>query len=345
MAEPHHGPAVAEHSLRDRLRTFLPVAIGLAALAVLVLGTDPRAFAWAIAHFAVGTIPLIVACAAGALILQGIRWHFLLRELSIPVRMRESVLLSVAGQAITPILPLGDLTRAIFVTEAKDANFGQVSATVTVQELTYTLLLVLSAVPALLQLQQSLAIVVVTVLAVVGIIAILTVPQLFHVVHAVVARTPVLRRFVSVIDELQHETVELLHRPDTAGWSVLDLARVLVSATIFYLVVEGLAPHSITWWEATFVFAVSYVGGAISLIPGGAGATEATTVGALLLLGLGPGAATAAALLQRVFVSGVTALMGFGAYAIARRRYQISGLSALRARAGTQKRGSPTRAS
>ena len=80
----------------------------------------------------------------------------------------------------------------------------------------------------------------------------------------------------------------------------------------------------------SFVLAASYVAGAVSLIPGGIGAAEASVVGLLVVVGVDPATATAAALLQRIADKGFATLMGFIAYAIARRRFRLSGLTALR---------------
>jgi uncharacterized protein (TIRG00374 family) len=68
----------------------------------------------------------------------------------------------------------------------------------------------------------------------------------------------------------------------------------------------------------------------VSLIPGGIGAAEASVVGLLVVVGVDPATATAAALLQRVADKGFATLMGFIAYSIARRRFHLSGLTALR---------------
>jgi uncharacterized membrane protein YbhN (UPF0104 family) len=321
-------------NLRSHLRTILPIAVGLAALAGLIVGVDPHRLGEALARFRLWLVPAVLAASAGAVILQGVRWHFLLRELGLRFRLGDSVLLSVAGQAITAILPLGDLTRVIFVTDADpDADFGAVAATVTVQELTYTLLLVLMALPGVLELHQSPAVVVVTVLGIAGVVVILTVPAVFHAVHVVVGRIPLINRFLGQIDELQRETVVLLHRPDTLAWTGLDLARAVLTAASFWLILQGLGAGAIDWWRSAFVLAVSYVGGAVSLIPGGAGANEASTVGALLLLGLPASLAAAAAILQRLVITGTATLMGMGAYVIASRRYNLSGLGTLRAQA------------
>jgi uncharacterized membrane protein YbhN (UPF0104 family) len=125
------------------------------------------------------------------------------------------------------------------------------------------------------------------------------------------------------VDELQRETVAMLRRRDTAGWSLLDLARAAVGATVLWLIVQGLDPGAVGWWKAAFVVAVAYVGGAVSFLPGGTGANDASVVGLLVLLGLDPGTAGAAALLQRAFASGTAAGFGLLSFFLVRRRFQV----------------------
>ena len=73
------------------------------------------------------------------------------------LRLRDTILINLAGQTITAIVPLGDLTRAAFASTADGTDFGTVAATVTVQELSYMLWLILSALPAILALGYGLA--------------------------------------------------------------------------------------------------------------------------------------------------------------------------------------------
>ena len=310
------------------LRRLLPVAIALAALTGLVLVVNPRSLAGALSRFNPVVAPLVVLVTASWFVLQGVRWHQLLRIAGSGLRMGDSVLLSVAGQTITALLPLGDLTRAVFATEAAGLEVGAAAATVTVQELTFTLFLLLLATPGMIALHVGTGIVAAVIVGVLAIFAILTVPPLFAAVRGAAALLPLPRRVLAQVDELQRETVGLLRRPDTAGWSLLDLARAAVGATILWLIVQGLDPGGVGWWKAAFVVAVAYVGGALSFLPGGTGANDASVVGLLVLLGLDGGTAGAAALLQRVTFTGLAVGLGVSAYLIARRRFQLSGLLA-----------------
>jgi len=311
----------------------LPVAIAVAALVGLVLVVNPRSLANALSRFNPLVAPLVVLLAAGWFLLQGVRWHFLLDAAGSGLRLADSVLLSVAGQTITAILPLGDLTRAVFATEATDLEFGAAAATVTVQELTFTLFLVLLATPGMLALHAGAGIVVTVIAGVLGIFAILTVPQLFRVVRRATALLPLPRRLLAQVDELQRETVGLLRRRDTARGALLDLTRAAVGATVLWLIVQGLEPGAVGWWKAAFVVAVAYVGGALSFLPGGTGASDASVVGLLVLFGIDPGTAGAAALLQRAVFTGLATGLGVTAYLIARRRFRLGGLFAQHAAA------------
>lgn len=303
-----------------------PAVIGLAATAVLVLLLNPVEVGHALSGFRLELIPAIVLAFVGIYVLQGVRWHYLLGDAGAPLRLSDSLLVNAAGQTITAIVPLGDLTRAAFASEATSQDFGTIAATVTVQELTFNLMLVLCALPILLTVHLGVAVVVGTVIGMAAIVVILTVSPVFRAVHRVVAHVPLLRRLLPAIDELQHETADLLHRPDALALSVLDLGRAIFSIAAIWLVVEGLAPGRVDPLEAAFILAISSIGGAISLIPGGVGANEASVAGLLIVFGVAGGGAGAAALLWRFLLTGVAIAFGLVAYLMVRRRLGLGGI-------------------
>ncbi|MGO8685579.1 MAG: lysylphosphatidylglycerol synthase transmembrane domain-containing protein [Candidatus Dormibacteria bacterium] len=312
---------------------MIPIGCGLAAIVALIIASNPFALGGAISRFDLLLIPAILGLSAAYYVLQGLRWYFLLRDVGSRIGIGDSILLNIAGQSTT-MLPLGELSRAVFASEAcPDLEFGEVVATVTVQELIMTLILIVIAVPGVLSIHRGLPVLIVALVGIAGAMAMLLVPPCFHFVHRLVERTPVLRRFTGQVDRLRQETVVLLQRPETLGWSVLSVAGAGASVTLFWLVVLGVG-GDLSWPVTSFVLAASYVAGAISLIPGGIGASEASVIGLLVLVGVDPAAATAAALIQRVADKGFATLMGFIAYAIARRRFKLSGLTALRPGSG-----------
>jgi uncharacterized protein (TIRG00374 family) len=300
--------------------------VGLAGIAGVIVFLNPSHVGAALKGFRLVLIAPIVALSLLAYALQGIRWHFLLRDVGTDLRLRDTLLINLAGQTITAVVPLGDLTRAAFASEAAGTDFGVVAATITVQELSYTLLLVLSALPAILALGYGLAAVIPVGLGIAAIVVILTVSPVFCRVHDLLARLPFLNKLLPAIDELQEQTVRLLHRPDALALSILDAARVVVTVSALWLVLEGLEPGRVGWWQTAFVLALSTVGGAVSLIPGGVGANEASVAALLIFLGFDYGAAGAAAIIQRTLVTGLSLALGAAAYAVIHRRLNLGGI-------------------
>ena len=312
--------------LREVLRRAVPGAVGLGALAGVVILTNPAEVGRALAGFRLPLLIPIAVLYALMYVLQGTRWHRLLAEVGAPLPLRDGLILNAAGQTITALVPLGDLTRALFAAQATGREFGAVAATVTVQELTFTLNLVLFALPVVLSGHLGVVFVLATLAGMAGIVVILTVSPVFCAVHGLIGHVPLLNRVLPAIEELQQETADLLHRPGTLGWSVLDLARAAVAVTLFWLVIQGLDPGGLNWWQAGFVLAVSTIGGAVSLIPGGVGANEASVAALLIAFGVHPGVAGAAALVQRMLMTGMALTFGCAAYAVARRRYPLGGI-------------------
>ena len=320
--------------MSEHRRPRLPVAvrrtltgvIGLAGIAAVILFLNPAKIGSALERFQLGLIAPIILLSIVVYILQGIRWHYLLTDVGTKLRLRDTILINLAGQTITAIVPLGDLTRAAFASTADGTDFGTVAATVTVQELSYMLWLILSALPAILALGYGLAAVIPVALGIALIIIVLTVSPVFCRFHDLVAHIPFLNKLLPAIEELQQETSTLLHRTDALALSVLDAARVVVAVTTFWLVMQGLEPGRIGWWQAAFVLALATIGGAVSLIPGGVGANEASVAALLIFLGVSPGAAGAAAIIQRGLMTGLSLILGFAAYAAINKRLHLGGI-------------------
>jgi uncharacterized protein (TIRG00374 family) len=310
------------------LRRFGPGAIGVAAILALVLGIDPSAFSRAVTHFRLPLLAPIVAVSVGYYLLQGVRWHQLLRAIGVPLRLGQTVLINFAGQA-TAVLPLGELTRAVLVTEATGTPFGAVVATVTVQELIYTMVLIVFGVPGLLGVPHALPGVVAALVLTALIFLSLSWCPLYRWLRAAVSHTPGIRRFLPDVDELHNDMVLLTRHRDTLTGAWISAAQAAFIITALWLVCEAVAPGVISWKSAALVFAVSNVAGALSLIPGGIGAYEASVVGLLVGLGMNPGTAAAVAVLQRVTDKGLATAIGFAGYAVARRRLGLTGLGSL----------------
>jgi uncharacterized protein (TIRG00374 family) len=290
----------------------------------LLVVLNPAQFARSVAGFRLWSVPGVLVLSTLYYLLQGLRWQPLLRAVGVRLPLGRTLLLNLSGQA-TGLLPLGELTRAVLVSEATGAEFGAVVATITVQELVYTLIIIAAAVPGALGHPAAAEGITAALAGTVMVLLILTNRALFRAVLGVVRRMPLVRRIVPQVERLQRDTVVLLRRWDTWAWSVLSVAGAMVAITLFWLVVDSLRPGFLSWQDAAFVYAVSHVVGAITLSPGGLGGFEASVAGLLIAVGADPGTAAAAALVQRAADKGLATLAGLVAFMIARRRYPFAG--------------------
>jgi uncharacterized protein (TIRG00374 family) len=318
------------------LRSVIPPAIGVAAVVALVLAFDPAEFARAIDHLWLVLIPPIVAVSLGYYVVQGIRWHFLLIEVGICLPLRDVILITLAGQS-TALLPLGELTRAVLVAQASGGDFGAAVAAETVQELLYTFILIVFAVPALVAVPHALGGIVAILVVIAAIFLGMTWCRAYRYLRAAVARTPLLRRLLHEVDELHNDLVLLTRRRSTFTWSWLSAVQAAAMISALWLVAEAVAPGHLSWKSAALVYAVSNVAGLLSLIPGGIGAYEGSVVGLLVGFGFDPGAAAAVAVLQRLAAQGLGTVVGLVCYGLTRKRLHLSGLGTIpiRPRRGT----------
>jgi glycosyltransferase 2 family protein len=315
--------------VRAMVRRLVPLLVSASAITVVVLLVGPPQLAGAIQRFPLAAVPAVVLLLLAAYAAQGWRWHYLLEDAGLRFSLRDSELLNMAGQAITALIPIGDLTRAAFASQAGRKDFGDAAATVTVQELSYTLTMVVVATPGVVAVGAGIAPALVVLCGILAVVALLIVGPVFRAVDAVIGTIPLVNRLQHQVEELQRSTVRLLRRPRTLIGVLVDLLRALVTVTAFWLIAEQLEPGRLSWTLAAFVLTFSYVGGALSMVPGGIGANEAGMVGLLVWSGMSPGAAGAVAILQRAFVTGLAVLVGLLAYAAARRRFGLSGLTGL----------------
>jgi uncharacterized membrane protein YbhN (UPF0104 family) len=308
-------------------RRLVPLVVGLASLVGLLLVIQPSRVLAALHGTDLGLVGAAMLLTVAFYVLQGVRWHFLLRAAGVRLHLHESVLINLAGQTVTAVLPLGDLTRALFATQATGAAFGATAATVTVQDLTFTFLLVIAATPALIGIPGGWIVSAVVLGGIAAILLILMVPAVYRPIRRLVGAVPVIRESAEQVDMLRRESAVLLTRPVAMASGIIDLVRVALAAGALELLLRAMNIQT-GYWLALLVVAVAYVGGALSFLPGGIGANEASMIGVLVGFGVPAGQAAAVALLERLLLTGVPSVIGVLAYIAIHRRLHLGSLVA-----------------
>lgn len=299
----------------------LAVAAGLGAgvaLAVAGLG-EGRATLGALARFPSVWLPLLLAGALGNYALRFLRWHFYLRALGIALGGGASLLVFLAGlgMALSPG-KLGEVLKAVLVRELTGVPAGRTTAAVVAERLTDVAGLILlsllgaTAIPGGPWVLGGLA------LALVLALALLRSRGLAGLLERAAA----------------HRRLAGLGEPVRAflggGRALLTPGRLVAAVALsvgawggeclaLWVALLGLgAPARLR--EAAFVYAFASLAGAVSMLPGGLGAAEASLTGLLVALGVGLPVAAAATLLVRLCTLWFGAALGAATLALAFRR-------------------------
>lgn len=311
-------------------RRRIPLLVALLVIGSLIVASNAAQVGAAIQHFHLRDIPVVVGLSVGYYVLQGVRWWTLLRILgrrTTTPPLGVTVVMTLTGQA-TALLPLGELTRAILLARVTSVAVGSAIAAVTVQELLYSGLLIACALPGSSRYSFARAGVALALGGTVLVVVLLMVRPVFARVRAAVARVPMANRMMGSIDQLQADTVVLFENWQTYVWLWISAVQALMAISLFYFVVDAIAPGRLDWVSAAFIYSISNVASAITLSPGSLGAFEATTAGLLVAAGGLPfGVATAAAVVHRLADKGLSAVVGVSLYAVVRRRYAMRRVS------------------
>ncbi len=101
----------------------------------------------------------------------------------------------------------------------------------------------------------------------------------------------------------------LIHPKNISISIILGLIAWIIEGTSFFIILKGF-DVSISWLGATFAHTTSSLIGALTFMPGGLGATEASTIGLLTLQGIPLSIATSSTLLIRIMTLWFATILG-----------------------------------
>lgn len=294
------------HSKNTSLtRKLIPgLLFGLLVFAGLILvgdirqiGDEVRGFPWLI-------IPLVLGLTLWNYILRFIKWHYFLGQVGVrQFPILESARLFVAGfpLAVTPG-KIGETLKGVWLNQLTDIPTARGVSVVLAERISDGLaLLILSTVGVIAYRRYWPAFAIVLGLLL-GVVIISQIRPLSEYLLGIGVRLPLVNRFAHSVNEF-YEGSSTLFRPWTTFISVsLGTISWLAEGIGFYFILIGfgVAPGISTLSIAIFVLSFSTVIGAISALPGGLLATDASIIGMLvLLLDMDANTAAAATLLIR----------------------------------------------
>ena len=311
------GRLVRDHGL------WLTAVLSVGVFLALFLLGDASRVARAIAEVDLDTLLAVFGLASVGYLVRFAKWAYYLRELGIEVPLRSSALAFFSGLMLV-VTPgkVGEVWKAWFLRDLEDVPVSPTTAVVGAERVTDLLALTGLAALGVVVYDRSAALLTAVVLAFLGGLVLL---QWRRACLALIERSralPVIGEHAGAIESFYEGSYALFRpRPLAVATAISLLAWGLEGAAL-WLVLDSLASAA-SVVEGLFVFGLGSVVGAVSLLPGGLAATEASMVGTLLALGFSSAVAAAATLVIRVGTLWYGAVVGvtvFGLYRLASRR-------------------------
>jgi uncharacterized protein (TIRG00374 family) len=295
------------------VRSLLLFAVaGVGLYAAATLASDYRSVLRALQGFPLGTLGAVLSLVVAGWLLRGWRFHYYLRKVGAPVNLLYSETVFLASFALTGTPgKMGEAVKGVFLKEDYGISFTEVVGILVVERLMDLFgVLLLGSFSLLAFSRWRWAFILCGALVVVGGVF-LCMERLYR---PVLERMGSVRYLSWVADKILGVLLsgkELMTlRIFAVGLVVSTVAWAMESVSL-YLVLRGLDLQA-TLLQANFAYCFSTIIGALSMLPGGIGGTEAGMIGVLVFIGIPYAAGLPAVILLRVCTLWFAVLVGVG---------------------------------
>lgn len=298
-------------------RRLVPaIVIGAVVLIALAAISDWPKLVAALQGFDKTVLVTAVALTTLNYCIRFLRWQLLLRAsgVNVPVGRSASVFTTGLAMSVTPA-KLGELVKCFMLRDRDGVRVSMTAPVVIAERFTDVIaVLALVGVGVVAFPAGRIIFAAGVVAVVVGFVALNASPRLADLIGERLSRSLFKGRDFGWAQESAALFRVLLRLPMLSVSTALGVAAWSAECLAFWLVLRGFGVMSVSFVDATFVYAASTLVGALSMLPGGLGATEMTMAGLLDSVGLVASVASAAILVIRCVTLWWGVLLGGAAY-------------------------------
>ena len=299
---------------------ILALVLGLAVYLVLAIVSGLEDLRDALSGFDFFLIPAILGLVSLSYAVRFVRWTYYLRLLKVRVPLRANAAIFAAGLSMT-ISPgkLGEVLKSVFIKDVAGTPVARTAPAVVAERATDGTGMVLWGLLGALTFRFGPWLLLLF-LALTGVgIAVLRSRRLSLLAEKALRKLPLLDRLAPHVGDFHGASNELLaFRPLVVASGISFLGWGLECAAV-YLCALGVGAEE-PFLVVVFVFAISSLAGAASMLPGGIGAAEAGMAGMFTAVaGLSGGLAVALTFIVRLTTLWFATLLGVAGLLLVRR--------------------------
>jgi uncharacterized protein (TIRG00374 family) len=306
----------------ESLKRNLVLALGLSVAVYLVIAilSDLGELAEAFGRFNWALAPVILGLVALSYVGRFFRWAYYLRLLGVSLPLGQNAAIFAAGLSMT-VSPgkLGEVLKSVFIRRANGAPVARTAPAVVAERVTDGTGMISWGLLGALTFDFGRQALLVFLIIMVGAVATFRSKRLSLLMEKIFCRLPLLNRLAPHLSEFHGASNELLALWPLLVATVISFLAWGLEILGVYLCVVGMGVE-MAFLVVVFIFAVSSLGGALSMVPGGIGVAEAGLVGMFSTVGrLSGGLAGALTFLIRLATLWFATLVGIVGLLLVRR--------------------------
>jgi len=280
--------------------------------AMMVYGDHEKVLA-AISSFSLEYIPMLLSLAFTNYLLRASKWHYFFKVLGLEISFKENFYIFLSGllMAVTPG-KFGEVWKSWLVRDLRGYDLHRTVPIVFMDRITDVVAMLTLASFGVLVFRDSILSFSLVVAVLLIMLIMLRSEAIMLMIFGISVRFEGARKaYLSSLNLLHWRVFILAVLISLVAWFMECLA--------FYLTFRGLSVKA-GLFESTFVYAISSVAGALTMLPGGIGVTETSMLGlSSHLLDIGKSVAIAATFIIRVVTLWFAVVVGAISYILGRR--------------------------
>jgi uncharacterized protein (TIRG00374 family) len=236
--------------------------------------------------FSPGAVALGFALAAGNYGLRIWRWQYYLHCIDVSVPLFESSMVFLSGfvMSVTPG-KVGEVFKSLLLYEARGVSMVRTAPIVIAERLTDLIALVLLTALGSLAFEHGVLIAAAGAVVVSALVAVFAYQPLGEAILLFGERFSPIARIVHKLREAYESLLTMLRPGPLACGTLIALCAWGLECAALYTIVHGFPGSTLPWDAAVFAYSASTIVGALAMLPGGLGVTEAGITGLLQALG------------------------------------------------------------
>ncbi|RMF94324.1 MAG: UPF0104 family protein [Candidatus Schekmanbacteria bacterium] len=293
-----------------RKRVTFSIILSAAVFAGLSLYGELPQLKKSILNFSWKYIPVIMVMVFLNYIIRFVKWDYYLKVINIKTSKKDSFSIFMSGLLMT-VSPgkFGEVLKSYLLKKIYSTQISKSSPVILAERVTDLLAFCLLASFGAYSFHYGENVVLIGIVLIILIVLIIGQERIFVSILEYAKKFSLIEKYSTKIENAYESAASLLSIKNIFKPTAISIPSWFCECVAFYFILNGLGCN-VNLFKATFIYSISTIIGALSMLPGGLAVMETSMTGMLVLVGVDKSSAVAATILIRCFTLWLAVITG-----------------------------------